>query len=405
MIGKQVTGTSFRSVLNYNEEKVKKGVAEIIGSNMLCRDSRSLAKEFGMIRALKPNLSKAVYHVSLSISPEENLTNDQFQELGEKYLEGMGYRNSQFVIYRHTDTECPHIHIIANRIDMEGKVVSDKWNFKRSENIIRELEIEFGLQQVKSSSEAKEKALSKGEFEFNKRTALAPIKVQLQEMIKEALKFSADQEHFQNIMNQMGANVQFHKSKSGQTFGISFEYEGVSFKGSKLGKAYSWNKIKTQLNNGKDKTAGQTTIKGEDRALRSAGTTLAEYKQEKHTRINRGSSSHYCKSEWDSTFDKTGSVRNSSATKESKSNDSKGRVPDRKNERSKQRSSGSQNITKNESISILLASGSDNWGDDFSRLVSELNNKQLENNYDNSEKEKKKKRKKKKLDSSKGMSM
>ncbi|MBI9056964.1 MAG: relaxase/mobilization nuclease domain-containing protein [Labilibaculum sp.] len=402
MIGKQVIGTSFRSVLNYNEEKVKKGVAEIIGSNMLGTDSRFLAKEFGMIRALKPNVSKAVYHTSLSISPDENLSNEQFRELGEKYLDKMGFGNCQFVIYRHTDTEHPHIHLVVNRISMTGNTISDRNNFYRSEKVVRKLEKEFGLKSVQSS---KEKALSKGEYEFNKRTGIAPVKVKLQEMVKEALKFSADQEHFQNIMNQMGANVQYHKTKSGQTFGISFELDGISFKGSKLGKVYSWNKIKTQLNSGKDKTTSQTTINGESRVVGSTGRALAEHQQEKYTRANRGSSTDYGQPKWDPTFDKTGGVRNSESAEKLKPFDSESGISNRKNDRSQPGGSKSENILENESLSPRTASGSDNWDDNFSLFVSELNNKCLENNYEESELDKKKKRKKKKLDLSQGMSM
>ena len=55
MIAKQIIGTSFHSVLDYNEKKVKEGVAELIGSNMLGDNSQILAKEFGTISLLKPN--------------------------------------------------------------------------------------------------------------------------------------------------------------------------------------------------------------------------------------------------------------------------------------------------------------------------------------------------------------
>lgn len=405
MIAKQIVGSGFRGVLKYNDKKIKEGKGELIGTNMLGTDPKTLAKEFDLISALKPNVSKAVYHTSLSIAPDEHLSNKQFQELGEKYLSKMGFDNSQYLIYRHTDQEHPHIHLLANRIDMNGDVVSDKWNFRRSETIVRDLEKKFQLKTVRFSKEAKDKALSKGEYEFNKRTGIAPVKVQLQEMVKEALKYSKDKEHFQNIMSQMGAYVHYHQTKSGQVYGVSFELEGISFKGSKLGKAYSWNKIKTQLNSGKDKTTGQTTNKGESRAPRLTSRAHKEHKSKEYTRINRASSSDNIQSEWDSTFDKTGGVRNSNAAEKLKPFDSESGISNRKNDRSQPGGSGSQNIVEDESVHIRTTGGNSNWDDDFSSFVSELNNKCLENNYEESEIDKKKKRKKKKLDSSQGMSM
>ncbi|WP_366519929.1 relaxase/mobilization nuclease domain-containing protein [Halodesulfovibrio sp.] len=37
----------------------------------------------------------------------------------------MGFSNSQYVVVRHNDTEHDHIHIIANRVSMDGAVVSE----------------------------------------------------------------------------------------------------------------------------------------------------------------------------------------------------------------------------------------------------------------------------------------
>ena len=65
---------------------------------------RELAAEFGEIRKLRPNLGKAVLHVSLSAAPGEKLTDEQWREIGKRYLDGMGLGENQFVITRHTDT-------------------------------------------------------------------------------------------------------------------------------------------------------------------------------------------------------------------------------------------------------------------------------------------------------------
>lgn len=285
MIGKQIIGTSFRSVLNYNEGKVKKGVAEIIGGNMLGTDSRSLAKEFGMIRALKPNVSRAVYHASLSISPDENLSNEQFRELGEKYLEQMGFGNCQFVIYHHTDTEHLHIHLVANRISMDGNVVSDKWNYKESERIIRELEKEYGLKEVNASEKAKEKTYSTGQFQQSKKTNQAPVRIQLQILVNEALKNSTSIKEFESEINKAGANVMFHTNSNGNVFGLSFELDGIKFKASQLGKAYSWNKIKKQIDYESNKGFSEEKYCRENSAAGSTGQQNTSDKSKGHSGI------------------------------------------------------------------------------------------------------------------------
>ncbi len=102
MIGKQAKGKGFRGLLEYLESKEE---AEIIGSNMLGSDARSLAAEFKVSRQLNPRLNKAVYHCSLSLPHHENLSNKQWLSFCQDYLEGMGFDDNQYVIYRHSDLE------------------------------------------------------------------------------------------------------------------------------------------------------------------------------------------------------------------------------------------------------------------------------------------------------------
>ncbi|MGA7937867.1 MAG: relaxase/mobilization nuclease domain-containing protein [Kovacikia sp.] len=131
MIGKQVKGTSFRGVLNYLHHKEG---AEQIGGNMVGDDPRSLAAEFRVSRELNPRLNKAVYHVSLSLPKQESLDDLTWMAISlrerctnaQDYLRGMGFENCQYVVYRHTDQDHDHVHLVASRIRLtDGKTVSN----------------------------------------------------------------------------------------------------------------------------------------------------------------------------------------------------------------------------------------------------------------------------------------
>lgn len=156
MIGKIVKGTSWRGAASYiltgkTPTSGQRGV--IIGGNMAGTTPRQLASEFGAFRKLRPTLGKAVLHVSLSPSPQDRpLTDVEFADLGQRYLEGMGFGDCPFIVVRHDDTDHPHIHLLASRITTSGEVVSDKQDFKRSEALIRKLETAFGLAAVASST-------------------------------------------------------------------------------------------------------------------------------------------------------------------------------------------------------------------------------------------------------------
>ncbi len=48
-------------------------------------------------------------------------------EIAKKYLERIGMINTQYVVAKHTDTEHPHMHVIANRVNNDGKSVAEGW--------------------------------------------------------------------------------------------------------------------------------------------------------------------------------------------------------------------------------------------------------------------------------------
>lgn len=50
-----------------------------------------------------------------------------------------------YMVYKHMDIGRHHLHIVALRVDTDGKCISDRNNFYRSKNICRELEAKYNL--------------------------------------------------------------------------------------------------------------------------------------------------------------------------------------------------------------------------------------------------------------------
>jgi len=290
MIGKQIKGTSFRGVLNYMEAKVNDGVGKCIDSNMMNDNARNIANEFGIIRSLKPSVKKAVYHCSLAIGKDEILTDEQFKKLGQNYLKEMGFDNSQYVIYRHFDRDHPHIHLIANRIDMDGKAVSDGRDYRRSEKTIRELEKKYGLSPVLGSKYSKESSLSKGQIELYRRTGTIPAKKQIQIVLRESLAKAKSINDFEKKLAEYGVLVTYHKNNQEKVFGVSFELNGQAFKGSALGKGYSWTNINNQihLNHERNRGSSQKIHRGEAANLERPGRKPAKNQHHQYSGTERG---------------------------------------------------------------------------------------------------------------------
>ena len=237
MIAKAVKGKGFRGALEY--DLTKEG-GQVLDTNMAGENPRQLAAEFGEIRKLRPTLGKAVLHVSLSAAPGEKLTDTQWREISQRYMDGMGLEKNQFIVTRHTDTEHEHIHILANRIRFDGSVTSDSQDYKRQETIMRELERDYGLQRVAPSIEAERRAPTQGEIEGGIRTGEPSAKQQLQQLAdaagKDCRSFTAYQARLEAVGVELVPVVQLEGAKLS---GLSYRLDGVTMKGSDLGKAYS----------------------------------------------------------------------------------------------------------------------------------------------------------------------
>lgn len=237
MIGKQIKGKGFRGALNYvlNPEK-----GMLIGGNMDGLSAQELAKEFAESRKLNPDLKRPVYHVSLSLSHGEQLNNYEWNQVAGSYLERMGFKYSQYMVARHTDKEHDHVHILASRIGLDGKTVSDSQDYKRSEAVIREIELEYDLSPVVSSRKAERRGLTTGELRLALKTQKPSIKMRLQEILDKEAAHSDKMSIFASNLEKHGVMVIPNMAANGRVSGVSFELNGEIMKGSDLGKSYTF---------------------------------------------------------------------------------------------------------------------------------------------------------------------
>lgn len=247
MISKQIKGKDFYGVLMYNHKKIIAGVGSVLDSNINMGTVIQQTKEFNLVRQLKPNLSKAVYHTSLNLPYTDKLTDEEFKNLAKDYLEEIGFNDNQYIVYKHTDQEHAHIHIVANRVKYSGEVVSDSQDYKRSEALVRKLEKKYNLTQFVPKQESN--VLSKGEIEKCLRTGNVPERLELQNIILEILNQNVNLKDFVNKLKVKGVQVKLNQSSTGYISGISFEFKTTNYKGSDVYKKLSWNNIKSKLNN------------------------------------------------------------------------------------------------------------------------------------------------------------
>lgn len=146
------TGHSIRSIFTYNENKVKQGVAECIGEGNYPVDIENMSTVIKLNRllrqaALNENVSRNSVHISLNFDLSESfLDTAKLMEIAKVYMEGIGFGQQPYLVYRHHDSGHPHIHIVSIKIRSDGKRI-DMQNIgkNQSENTRKEIEKAFGL--------------------------------------------------------------------------------------------------------------------------------------------------------------------------------------------------------------------------------------------------------------------
>ncbi len=137
MISKVYGGHSFYHACRYIV--TKQGAEVLYAEGIRSHDYKLMADDFRIQQEMRPQKEKACFHASLSFYPGEGLSHEQMVKLAKEYLEKLGIINTQFAITKHTDRKHPHLHIIANLVDNNGKAISDSYLGLKGKKVAQEI--------------------------------------------------------------------------------------------------------------------------------------------------------------------------------------------------------------------------------------------------------------------------
>ena len=239
MIAKIVKGTSFRGCVQYVTGKDNATV--LASDGVLLGSVGNIADSFEYQRGLNPRCSKPVGHIALSFKPEdkEKLTDEMMAKIAREYMELMGIRDTQFLLVRHHNTANPHCHLVYNRVDNNGRIISDKFERKRSEKVVKQLKDKYGLTYSDGKGQTRTERLHYTEC----------TKFEIQNAVKAALKDAKNWHQFTDRLKQQGVEMEFKRRRGndGVIEGITFIKDGVRFKGSQVGRQFSYAKLNERL--------------------------------------------------------------------------------------------------------------------------------------------------------------
>ncbi|TSH78810.1 relaxase/mobilization nuclease domain-containing protein [Pantoea sp. paga] len=245
-------GRCFRGVVSYALAPAShhKTAPVIIGGNMIGLSVDEVTVEFMRTQKLRPDVQKPVWHNSLRLPIGDSLTDEQWKLVASDYMKRMGFDDTHLRCYvLHDDEAGQHIHIIASRIRIpDGQLYLGRNENLISTRIIHELERDHLLTRTKGSSPSstpKVRKTGRNEEMMEARTGNKAPKKIIQEAIEAVLSFygTITIDDFVYELSKLKITAKASIASTGKMNGFSFEYAGIAFKASQLGKVYSWSSL------------------------------------------------------------------------------------------------------------------------------------------------------------------
>ena len=239
MIGKLKKGASFGGCVRYvtgkDEAKILASDGVLLGTNA------EITQSFELQRHLNPRTKKPVGHIALSFKPEDRprLTDEFMAKIALEYMQMMGITKTQFIIVRHHDTDNPHCHIVYNRINNESKLLSDRNDYRRNEQVTKALKSKYGFTYGTDKSKTNTRKLRNAER----------AKYEIHNAVKSALRMADSWDEFKSELAKRGVHLEFVYMDKEQTKvqGIRFSKDGYSFKGMQISRDYSFGKLNARF--------------------------------------------------------------------------------------------------------------------------------------------------------------
>ena len=237
MIAKNIKAQAFAGVVNY----VMKKDAEVLKTEgVMAMSAKDMITSFELQRSVRSEIKSPVGHIPISYAPEdkERMTNQFMIQLAEEYMEKMGIKDTQYIIVRHHDNENPHCHIVYNRIDNIGKLITDKNDYKRNEKACKELKDKYNLTYGRGKQRVR----------LDKLQPRERVKHEIyRAIVKEILECTSVKELENRLINH-GINTEYkYKRGTDEVQGISFSKSGYTFKGSQIDRMHSYKNLQLML--------------------------------------------------------------------------------------------------------------------------------------------------------------
>lgn len=295
MVAKISSNNSLFGTLLYNSKKIDIGEAELLSSRNVYekRDGtfsmQTTIMSFESYLIANKRTEKPIFHVSLNPSPKDNLTNDEFRAIADKYMKAMGYENQPYVVFKHTDISRTHLHVVSVRVDEYGKKLDSNFENMRSMRICRQIESDFKITPATKQEEQADYIAPTKPINYKE----GDIKSQIRNITKAIMNNYNFQSigEYRTLLEMFNVSVEELKGvKNGNAYqGLLYsamaennQKLGVPIKASKIGKSVGYDALQKKFEKSKvkiEKDKIRENLRPIIRQALSESTSLEDFKK------------------------------------------------------------------------------------------------------------------------------
>ncbi|MEZ0451042.1 relaxase/mobilization nuclease domain-containing protein [Sphingobacterium thalpophilum] len=218
--------------LNRKEAKI------IYSDGIRLGDPKFLTKQFELLAKCNERIKNPLGHIVLSFSKnlDGKLSDNMMSLIAQDYLNKMGIKNTALIVVRHSDKKHPHCHIVYSKNGYNNRKLNEDYLKLRSLKAVREMNLKYGFANSREQSPYTD---SKNKY--------YQVKKEIRYYLKQGTSGSNARNNWRNLthyLNSKGISIEFKsKGNSEEIQGVSFSKDGFRFKGSEIGREFSFSKI------------------------------------------------------------------------------------------------------------------------------------------------------------------
>ena len=239
MMAKITKGHDFGGAVRYVTQE-KKDAKLLDSKGVLTTDKHSIIDSFRLQAQLRPDVKVMVGHISLDFSKEDvdKVDDNLMRKVADDYMRRMHIQNTQYILVRHYDREHPHCHLVFNRINNDGHLISDKNDRIRSAKICKELTQKYGLHMAQGKDHVHRERLRGSDA----------VKYKIYDALVNAVPRCKNWKELEAALKKHDNNMSIvYRGTTTDVQGVAFEKDGLHFNGSKVDRKFSFSKISAEL--------------------------------------------------------------------------------------------------------------------------------------------------------------